>query len=315
MPSINDSTRENLDPSVPPRFQQGPITTALQLGPLAFLAGSWRGPGFNAIWRPHNQKSDPVGNATKRFLELNLTDDSFHFQVIPGVVPNRGLDPQKDLGLYGLHYLQRVSDADPAPSPSVHPHGYSQTAGQALHIEPGLFMLVPASKQTNTGDPPVPIVNKKSIVRMGSIPHGTTVLMQGPSPDSKPKDGKPDIPKLMPFTGSPGVTAASFPPYTAPPPVPPGPNPPAMGIQPVTVDGAAHSCRRSISRWTRWCRPLSAAGHSQNTSSTSSMIPTRCSGMRSRIRISLGISRSISLQIPCRRMASLPKALAACTRQ
>lgn len=193
MPSINDSTRENLDPSVPPRFQQGPITTALQLGPLAFLAGSWRGPGFNAIWRPHNQKSDPVGNATKRFLELNLTDDSFHFQVIPGVVPNRGLDPQKDLGLYGLHYLQRVSDADPAPSPSVHPHGYSQTAGQALHIEPGLFMLVPASKQTNTGDPPVPIVNKKSVVRMGSIPHGTTVLMQGPSPDSKPKDGKPDI--------------------------------------------------------------------------------------------------------------------------
>jgi hypothetical protein len=240
MPSIDDSTRQNLDPSVPPRFQQGPITTALQLGPLAFLAGSWRGPGFNAIWRPHNQKSDPVGNATKRFLELNLTDDSFHFQVIPGVVPNRGLDPQKDLGLYGLHYLQRVSDADPAPSPSVHPHGYSQTAGQALHIEPGLFMLVPASKQTNTGDPPVPIVNKKSIVRMGSIPHGTTVLMQGPSPDSKPKDGKPEIPKLIPFTGYPGVTAASFPPYTAPPPVPPGPNPPGMGIQPVTVDGAAH---------------------------------------------------------------------------
>jgi hypothetical protein len=42
---------------VPPRFQQGPLTTALQLGPLAFLNGSWRGPGFNAIWRPHNQNS------------------------------------------------------------------------------------------------------------------------------------------------------------------------------------------------------------------------------------------------------------------
>jgi hypothetical protein len=38
----------------PPRFQQGAVTTALQLGPLASLAGSWRGTGFNAIWRPDN---------------------------------------------------------------------------------------------------------------------------------------------------------------------------------------------------------------------------------------------------------------------
>ena len=226
---------------VPPRFQQGPLMTALQLGALAFLNGSWRGPGFNAIWRPHNQNSDPVGNVTKRFLELNLTDDSFHFQIIPGVVPNRGLDPQNDLSLYGLHYLQRVNDADPAPSPLVNPQGYSQTAGEALHIEPGLFMLVPASMQSDTGD--TPLVNKKSIVRMGSVPHGTTVLMQGPSPDSTPKLGKPHIPELTPFTGYPGVTAASFPPYTVPAdpaPVPAGPNPPGMGIQPVTLVGGAH---------------------------------------------------------------------------
>jgi hypothetical protein len=223
---------------VPPRFQQGPLTTALQLGALAFLNGSWKGKGFNAIWRPHNQNSDPVGNATKRFLELNLTDDSFHFQAIPGVVPNRGLDPQNDLSLYGLHYLQRVSDRDPAPPPGD-PQGYSQTAGQALHIEPGLFMLVPASMmQAPPGD--TPLVYKKSIVRMGSVPHGTTVLMQGPSPDSTPKPGKPHIPKLTPFTGYPGVNAASFPPYTAPPPVPPGPNPPGMGIQPVALDGGPH---------------------------------------------------------------------------
>jgi hypothetical protein len=46
--------------SVPPRFQQGPLTTALQLGPLAFLAGSWPEPGFNAIWRPDNPQSRPL---------------------------------------------------------------------------------------------------------------------------------------------------------------------------------------------------------------------------------------------------------------
>jgi hypothetical protein len=233
-------------PYVPPRFQQGTGTTAMQLGPLAFLDGSWRGPGFNAIWRPHNQQSEPVGNMTKRFLELNLTNDGFDFHIIPGVVPNRGLDPQPDLPLYGLHYLQRVSDADPKPSRHVHPHHYSQTAGQALHIEPGLFMHVPASSQPSVGD--TPIVNKNSIVRMGSIPHGTTVLMQGPSPDTKPKPGKPDIPHLFPlrhYPGAvgPGLPGTSFPPYPTAPQVgapPPGPNPPALGIQPLTLIGAQH---------------------------------------------------------------------------
>src|SRR3984957_6214245 len=157
---------------VPPRFQQGPMTTALNLGPLAFLAGTWRGPGFNAIWRPDNPESAPITtpiDPTKRFLELNLTNDSFDFHVIPGVVPNRGLNPQTDLSLYGLHYLQRVSDADPPPF---------STAGQALHIEPGFFMSVPAFFPNPQGLPQTPA----SIVRLASIPHGVTVLMQGLNP-------------------------------------------------------------------------------------------------------------------------------------
>jgi hypothetical protein len=230
---------------MPRRFQQGPLTTALHLGPLAFLTGSWRGHGFNAIWRPDNPQSLPVTtppSQTKRFLELNLTNDGFDFQVIPGVVPNRGLNPQPDLPLYGLHYLQRVSDADPAPSPNVQPAGYSQTAGEALHIEPGLFMNVPASQQAATGD--TPLVNQPTIVRMASIPHGVTVLMQGPNPGMTPEPGKPNIPPLTPFTGYPGLNPMPFPgPYTVPPqpaPVPPGPNPPAVGIQPIVLAGAQH---------------------------------------------------------------------------
>src|ERR1700691_1935709 len=145
-------------PYVPPRFQQGPITTALNLGPLASLAGSWRGDGFNAIWRPDNPDSEPLNGTTKRFLELNLTHDTLDFHVIPGVVPNRGLNPQTDLSLYGLHYLQRVTDADRPPF---------STAGQALHIEPGLFMNVPASQEPAVA---------ASIVRMASIPHGVSLL-------------------------------------------------------------------------------------------------------------------------------------------
>jgi hypothetical protein len=163
--------------------------------------------------------------------------------VIPGVVPNRGLNPQTDLSLYGLHYLQRVSDADPSPSPKVKPTGYSTTAKQALHIEPGLFMNVPASQQPNPGD--TPIVNKDAIVRMASIPHGVTVLMQGPNPGTKPTLGPPNIPPLTPFSTPgnvyPGLSPMPFPgpyPGTNPPlPLPPGtPNPPAVGIQPIELD-------------------------------------------------------------------------------
>jgi hypothetical protein len=70
-PTANTAATNKVS-SVPPRFQQGPITTALQLGPLAPLAGNWKGRGFNVMWRPDNPQSPPFGQ-TKRFLELNLT--------------------------------------------------------------------------------------------------------------------------------------------------------------------------------------------------------------------------------------------------
>jgi hypothetical protein len=204
--------------SVPPRFQQGPLTTAMNLGPLAPLAGSWKGRGFNVMWRPDNPQSPPFGQ-TKRFLELNLTSETFDFNVIPGVVPNRGLNPQTDLSLYGLHYLQRVTDADKPPF---------STAGQALHIEPGLFMNVPASQ--------IPAVGP-TIVRMASIPHGVSLLEQGPTPSTTPVKGPPTIPPIYPIEGMPTFTP------TAPPGCTAVPNPPieGLGIQPVDIPGPAGS--------------------------------------------------------------------------
>jgi hypothetical protein len=197
--------------SSPRRFGEGPITTALNLGPLASLVGSWRGSGFNVMWRPDNTKSPGFGGI-HRFLELNLTSDSFDFRVIPGVVPNRGAGEQADLSLYGLHYLQRVSDADVPPV---------TTAGEALHIEPGLFMNVPESENHK-----VP-----TIVRMGSVPHGVTVLMQGKTPSAVPIDGPPHIPAIYPLEQLPEFTPEK------PQPGVPNADPPieGLGIMPVNV--------------------------------------------------------------------------------
>jgi hypothetical protein len=188
----------------PARFQQGPITTALQLGPLAPLIGSWIGKGLNTIWRPDNTQS-PEDSAIRRFLELNLTNETFHFEVIPGVVPNRGVANQADLNLYGLHYLQRVSERESEDGLPATPK-----AGSALHIEPGLFMNVPASlvnpdnPLVNPDGSPAP-ENPASIVRMASIPHGVSLLMQGPVPPAAPTAGPPKIPSIYPISGLPVI--------------------------------------------------------------------------------------------------------------
>ena len=151
------------------------------------MAGSWQGTGFNQIWRPDNNQP-PENSAIRRFLELNLTNETFPVRCDPGVVPNRGVANQPDLNLFGLHYLQQVSDADPPPFP---------TAGQALHIEPGFFMNVPASTVPE---------NPASIVRLASIPHGVSLLFQGPAPSATPVPGRPNIPPIFPIPELPTFT-------------------------------------------------------------------------------------------------------------
>ena len=137
------------------------------LGPLAGLAGKWSGRGFNVIWRPnHTQGQD-------RFLELNVTSDQIEFDPISGPIPNRGF-LQPDINMFGLTYLQQISDAN-------------LKAG--LHIEPGLWVAIP-----QTSDPSVP----PTVARLASIPHGTTILAQGTATTAA---GAPHIPNtsIKPF--------------------------------------------------------------------------------------------------------------------
>ncbi len=121
---------------------------ASPLGPLAGLAGKWTGRGFNVIRRPNHTPGQD------RFLELNVTSEQLEFTPISGPIPNRGL-LQPDISMFGLTYLQQISDAN-------------LKAG--LDFEPGLWVAIP-----KTSDPDVP----PTVARLASIPHGTTILAQG----------------------------------------------------------------------------------------------------------------------------------------
>jgi hypothetical protein len=217
-----------------PRFGSSAMQTALNLGPLASLPGSWKGKGFSVMWRPQNFAAEvndpplPPASEIKRYLMLNKTAESFDFHVIPGQVPNRGLQQgppqapagttqQEDINLYGLHYLQRVSDDDKK--------GFLD-AGQALHLEPGLFMYVPANDNSFAPG----FVSEPTIVRMGSIPHGVNVLMQGPAPSATPVDGPPNIPDMYP---NPTMPMTETGPLT---PTPGGTDAVGLGIQPFQTE-------------------------------------------------------------------------------
>ena len=144
-----------------------PAHPAGTLGPLAQLPGTWKGHGFNTIWRPHHGGQD-------RFLELNLTTETLSFSTIKGAIPNRGL-LMPDIEMFGLTYMQQISET---------------ASGAGLHIEPGIWAHVPAT--SNPSEPP-------TVVRMASIPHGTVILAQGTTQFLA--GGPPHIPanNIIPF--------------------------------------------------------------------------------------------------------------------
>ncbi|WP_155122505.1 heme-binding protein [Burkholderia ubonensis] len=156
------------------------------LGLLRELIGTWEGPGFNQIWRPHQIRPGRPGYGgaqQDRFLELNETLETITFKEIPGAIPNRGL-LQVDINLYGLTYTQEVSDAH--ADNGTHP---------GIHLEPGLWLNVPRTE--NPQDLP-------TVARLATIPHGTSILMQG---SAFSFDGQPPIApeSIVPFPiGDPG---------------------------------------------------------------------------------------------------------------
>ncbi|KAM6534111.1 hypothetical protein FALCPG4_007048 [Fusarium falciforme] len=188
----------NFDPVPhPPKDEPPP-----PLGILASFTGSFTGPGFNTIFRPNSVApttttfTNPVIPAPPAppnvaVLELNLTQEELTFSAPLGKVPNRGLEQQNDICLNGVSYLQTVNDV----TNTVTGRGDGPPTG--IHTETGFWLNVP---QTDTN----PKLGN-TLVRLGSIPHGTTINAQGPAPtvvQSAPDIGARSI---TPFAiGNPG---------------------------------------------------------------------------------------------------------------
>ena len=151
MPDISPAAQAFRPSSV--RLSSDQASIAADLGLLADLAGNWHGHGFNLIARPDHDGGGPL------FLELNQTDETLKFDPIGSPVPNRGF-LQQDITLFGLTYLQKISDT---------------ITGGALHIEPGIWVTQPAITQ-----PPLsPPSGGQIVARMATIPHGNAMLAQG----------------------------------------------------------------------------------------------------------------------------------------
>lgn len=93
---------------------------------------------------------------------------------IPRMVPGSALlENQPDAKLQGVSYTQSIKDV---------------ITNSGIHFEPGIWLLVPATT--------APLVGQ-TVVRMASIPHGTTILAQGTfESDINTTDGPPDIPPV-----------------------------------------------------------------------------------------------------------------------
>jgi hypothetical protein len=181
-PVINqtDSNFVFQDPAALAQASIKTVPASDPLGPLAQLPGTWKGHGFNTIWRPHHGGQD-------RFLELNQTTETLVFTKINGEIPNRGF-LMHDISMFGITYMQQISET---------------SSGAGLHIEPGIWAHVPPTSNPN---------EPATVVRMASIPHGTVVLAQGSFQFLQ--GGPPHIPdnNIIPFPiGTPPPQNSDFP--------------------------------------------------------------------------------------------------------
>jgi hypothetical protein len=144
------------------------------------------GNGFSLVSLPDPTKDPPFR------LKLNATKEILTLTSVGGKIPDA-----PNMEFLGLHYFQQISDA---------------STSAALHLEPGIW-LVPVPKDSKPKDPKEEV----NIVRLSTIPHGTSLLAQGLAPPTchpKPPDLAPvsckDPPNIGPANAIPFTLDPEF---------------------------------------------------------------------------------------------------------
>ncbi|KAJ5465366.1 hypothetical protein N7530_009153 [Penicillium desertorum] len=153
-----------------------PGTQPASLGALAKFTGSFTGTGLNTIFRP-NSGPPPLGTSFPNPVSPIPPEISQRQRPLSKVA-NRGFGSQNDIFLNGVAYIQSVSDVANMET------GERDGNPTGIHFETGLWMNIPATEN-------VPVLGD-SLVRMGSIPHGTTINAQCLAPTSS-YQGPPQI--------------------------------------------------------------------------------------------------------------------------
>jgi hypothetical protein len=188
------------------------VTGDPALGPFGELPGVWQnagalvGHGWNMIALPYKkpghivQPDAPDQKSTFRLL-VNQFNETLTFNVLDKAVPNRGAALHQvfdeDQHIAALQYVQHIQQLKAADFP-VTPDAPDTPKGpsgptQAIHHEPGLFLHLLSHGPHGI-----------DIARMGTIPHGDSVLAMG---HAFTHPGGPDFAPLGDFAPLPiGVT-------------------------------------------------------------------------------------------------------------
>ena len=176
---------------------------------LKTFIGAWAGNGFNMIFVPISdnelkplEKLTDIGPKDNKLI-VNLMTEQWTFGPSLGKIPNRGMLKQNPIVLGGLPYLQTVQDVT---NELTGKPDKATTDRSGIHFEPGVFLHVPQAHESF--HKPADGLNRPSIVRMASIPHGTTINAQGlvPGPNDKTKEPviKPVDTTPFSLSGGPG---------------------------------------------------------------------------------------------------------------
>jgi len=202
--------KQQVAPARVARVAAAPVAAKDDTFPLDVLEGTWAGNGFNSIFVPLSKSTAGKMNIKREdgpddnILILNLTTEQWQFGPNLGKVPNRGLGEQDTIDLDALAYNQTVQDVT---NPLTGKPDRVETNKTSIHFEPGVFLRVPASN-FHLGE-----IARPSIVRMASIPHGTTINAQGLVPGPQDKTVRPNFDPLdtTPFSmGQPSRKVEGF---------------------------------------------------------------------------------------------------------